>query len=73
MTSLSDGRATPYAPPDQADADYCDSDDAVGNDETTNTASTPPQDPPECPASPRTHDNLSTSDEEAIDSISEDQ
>ena len=40
MTSLSDGRATPYAPPDQAEADFSDSDDAVGNDETTNTAAT---------------------------------
>ena len=72
MTSLSDGRATPYASPDQAEANFSDSDDAVGNDETTNTASTPPQDPPECPVSPRNHDNLNSSDEEAIDAIRDD-
>ena len=72
MASLSDGRATPYAPPDHAEADFSDSDDAVGNDETTNTAATPPQDPPECPASSRNHDNLNSSDKEAIDDIRND-
>ena len=45
MIDLSDGRALPYLPSDQAEADFSESDNDVGNDETTKTAAAPPQDP----------------------------
>ena len=69
MTSLSDGCATLYTLPDQTEADFSDSDYAVGNDESTTTAAAPPQDLPKCPASPCNHNNLNSSDKEAIDAI----
>ena len=59
-------------PPHQAKADFSDSDDAVGYDETTTTTAAPSQNLPEYQASPLNHDNLKSSDEEAIDAIHDD-
>ena len=72
MTSLSDGRATPYLLPDQAEADFSDSDEDAGNNETTTTTAAPLQDPPQQPTSPNNNDDLNSSDDEAIDAISDD-